>query len=391
MNRKDDPDGAEIERCWGKSTVLFAARSGHYEMVRWLCENTLEEEEKGQGTYDDIIEHALNIGDDDLVKFMLPPGKCVLDYAEDCPRVEVIELMLACGYLHRDAKAAMKAIAHLAGSGEYLELMQQIAQLHSPLREDCSKWIHISSNYWVWWWYAASGNACTRGGLAPVQWLIEHPIGIGMCELIKYYRKSSDLIRDAAWHGHWNIVQYLCQQKITEDYNGPLQYAISNGQLECVEILIQQFVHEERQPMFSPIELAAKYGRLEVVRFLDNCKPQAPLADQRHPDIFARQACAAAVKQVFRSGPLRVASWLRTHFPELSPVDINDVEDTSRVDEFEMLLFLDAHCPQRIDRVFAEDVRRFILEHGVSWKKPIDHMFNWLKAKGATEDTSQTN
>lgn len=103
--------------------------------MRWLYQNT-PHYDKYDSSYGETIQHALHGGEDELVELLLPPGRCVLDYADDCPRVDVIEWMLDCGYLHRDAGLAVRAIRDLVESGR-LDLMQQIARMHSPVLQDC--------------------------------------------------------------------------------------------------------------------------------------------------------------------------------------------------------------------------------------------------------------
>ncbi|KAF1791424.1 hypothetical protein GQ600_982 [Phytophthora cactorum] len=54
---------SEMER-----TVMSVGRSN---LVRWLCEHTVEEEEKYDETCDEVMKHVLKFGDDDLTKFLL--------------------------------------------------------------------------------------------------------------------------------------------------------------------------------------------------------------------------------------------------------------------------------------------------------------------------------
>ncbi|KAG6966353.1 hypothetical protein JG687_00004899 [Phytophthora cactorum] len=64
-------DGADSNVRWGDRIVLLAAEQGHFEVVRWLCEHTVEEEEKYDETCDEVMKHVLKFGDDDLTKFLL--------------------------------------------------------------------------------------------------------------------------------------------------------------------------------------------------------------------------------------------------------------------------------------------------------------------------------
>ncbi|ETL79021.1 hypothetical protein L917_20265 [Phytophthora nicotianae] len=475
--------------CWGDRIVLLAAEHGHFEMVRWLCENTLGEEEKYYETYDKVMKHALRFGDDDLTKFLLPRGRCILDYAKKCPRLEVIELTLDCGYLRRDEEAAASAIRGLAAGG-HLELMQQIALLHSPLREDYTHW---GFNKLLYSWFMALVDSCKYGQLETVQWLHRYPICQRAIKLVKRRAHITIPMTEAAGEGHWNVVQYLCEQKTAKDYDEPLERAIRNGHLKCVEIIIRHFLNTRQRPRTCPIDVAAKAGRLEVVQFFHNFNPQYQFNSElsgsdawwsQSRDSFcgaaasgnlelvkwlhasgydngAKDAMDAAAraghfdcvkwlhlnrqegcspyamwsaamrgqlpmvqwfhfiraeewaiqdmdwvarrghldvikwldanklwrcsdysaKEIYRNGPLRVASWLYNHYPEQTPVNLNGVLNTRRVEIFEMLLFLDVHSPQCINRQFAEDTGKFVLEYSLEMADGNCHILSWLKVK----------
>lgn len=193
--------------------MLVAVTNGHFHVVRWLCE-TIPHDKFGSN-YDRAIQLALGAGDDELVQLLLPPGRCVLDYAANCPRVDVIEWMLECGYLRCDADSATSAIRDLAGSGR-LDLMQQIALLHSPLPEFHSG--VFTSNHW----YDAIGKASECGDLAAVEWLMEYPIEISPWQLSKTLRYGRNPFVLAAGAGQWRVVEYLCQQKATIKINRAL-------------------------------------------------------------------------------------------------------------------------------------------------------------------------
>jgi hypothetical protein len=133
---------------WDDIVILRAAEGGHFDIARWLCEHT----EYASAIWSDwfverLVKCTLDGGADDLVQLFLPRGMCVLDYAEAWSRVEVIELLLDCGYLRRDIKLASNALPTLAQSGS-LALMQQIVLLHSPLPEDS---LSFSSRWTCTW------------------------------------------------------------------------------------------------------------------------------------------------------------------------------------------------------------------------------------------------
>ncbi|KAG6946529.1 hypothetical protein JG687_00016640, partial [Phytophthora cactorum] len=258
--------------------VLLAAEQGHFEVVCWLCEHTVEEEEKYDETYDEVMKHVLKFGDDDLTKFLLPPGRCVLDYAKNCPRVEVIEMMLDCGYLRRDAEAAASAIRDFAA-------------------EDCSQrgyW----SNRLIGSCFGALVDSCKGGKLETVQWLHQYPICLRAIELLKSGQCYADPITEAAGEGHWEIVQYLCDQEIAKDYDEALKRAIRNG---------------HQRPRIRPIDFAARCGRLEVVQFLRNFNPQ----DQRGSESSRNDAWWSqsqnSILLAADKGHLELVKWLHAN------------------------------------------------------------------------------
>ncbi|KAF4037437.1 hypothetical protein GN244_ATG10480 [Phytophthora infestans] len=62
--------GSDNIVCWADRIVLLAAENGHCDMVRWLCENTVEEQERRGDNYYQVMKHVLKLGSDDLFKIV---------------------------------------------------------------------------------------------------------------------------------------------------------------------------------------------------------------------------------------------------------------------------------------------------------------------------------
>ncbi|EGZ22546.1 hypothetical protein PHYSODRAFT_330316 [Phytophthora sojae] len=111
---------------------------------------------------ENAIIRALQSGDEELAKVLIPSGRCVLDYA-----------------------ASM--IQKLAGAGR-LDFMQQIVLLHSPLPEGEESFCHEA-------WHSAMVAASWTGRMATLKWLVEHPMGQPICDYMKSRR---------------NLVSFVC-------------------------------------------------------------------------------------------------------------------------------------------------------------------------------------
>ncbi|KAG6966572.1 hypothetical protein JG688_00006718 [Phytophthora aleatoria] len=214
---------------------------GHLSVVQYLWTQLLEARFKGKRSASEwvIVDDKGRILDESVYGESFERGPTTL--RKKCPRNKVIILMLDCGYLRRDAEAAIGAIRDLAG-------------------EDCSYYLPYR---WAASWFIALHDSCKSGELECVKWLIQHPMSRRVIELIKRGKFRDDLISAAAGEGHWKIVQYLCEQQITKYLILLLDLAIRNGHVKCVEY---------------PIDTAAQYGRLEVVQFLYNFSPRDSLA-----------------------------------------------------------------------------------------------------------------
>ncbi|KAG3099494.1 hypothetical protein PI124_g15123 [Phytophthora idaei] len=183
---------------WGGSSLIDAVENGHSEVVHWLCQYKTHGCSEAQIT--SAIKTALRVGDMKLAKFLLPQGKCILDYAEFCSHPDTIEWKLDCGYFRRDAFSAGVAIKYLVRSGR-LDLMQRIPEQQDPPPEDSD---------WSTDWRCAMVLACVYGDRTILQWLMEHPAGRWTLEGDD--RLFSELIFSAAYKGSIDVMEYLFER-----------------------------------------------------------------------------------------------------------------------------------------------------------------------------------
>jgi hypothetical protein len=302
--------GLPSEVQWDGIIVLIAAKCGHFDVARWLCEHTeCDSENWDNWCVEGFVKRSLDGGADDLARLFLPRGMCVLDYAEDCSRVDMIELLLDCGCLHRDTDLVFNAIRNLAQSGS-LALMQQIVLLHSPLPEGSfslsSRWTRIGKE--------ALRNACASGELEATRWLLEHPLGVAVCKFITQDQMIDDFTSAATENGHWQLLRFLCERKISNDYESLLRLAIELGHLKCVEVLIEQFVEAKTRPQYNPMDVAVKTGSIDTVVFLHNFTLNNAQASPGQDDVSPWWSqIPNSISTAAYSGNVELIKWLQSN------------------------------------------------------------------------------
>jgi hypothetical protein len=302
--------GLPSEVQWDGIIVLIAAKCGHFDVARWLCEHTeCDSENWDNWCVEGFVKRSLDGGADDLARLFLPRGMCVLDYAEDCSRVDMIELLLDCGCLHRDTDLVFNAIRNLAQSGS-LALMQQIVLLHSPLPEGS---FSLSSR-WTRIWKEALRNACASGELEATRWLLEHPLGVAVCKFITQDQMIDDFTSAATENGHWQLLRFLCERKISNDYESLLRLAIELGHLKCVEVLIEQFVEAKTRPQYNPMDVAVKTGSIDTVVFLHNFTLNNAQASPGQDDVSPWWSqIPNSISTAAYSGNVELIKWLQSN------------------------------------------------------------------------------
>ncbi|KAG3203062.1 hypothetical protein PC128_g2778 [Phytophthora cactorum] len=233
---------------WGHTVIHKAIENG--QLVQCLEEGILLD------PYDReiAIKHALQLGDMDFAERLLPPGQSIDQYAADVARPEMIQMMLDSGNLQWDEQRAATALGHLGAHGD-LELMQQIFQLHSPLRED--------HGYWKEAWSEALRGACSDGDLSVLQWLIEHPLRSEQWAERQTWCKQM-LFENAAKNGHVRVMQYLHDQGLVIDTIN--RSSFGELQLDSVKWLIENDMIGDQHDFSYAIAQAALHGRLDILQ-----------------------------------------------------------------------------------------------------------------------------
>ncbi|KAK1930046.1 putative ankyrin repeat protein [Phytophthora citrophthora] len=238
---------------WGGRSLVEAVENGHSEVAHWLFQQTTNEYGEAQVT--NTIKTALRVGDVKMAEFLLPQGKCILDYAEFCSNPDIIEWKLDCGYFKRDAFSSGVAIKYLVPSGR-LDLMQRIAELHEPPPDNSD---------WPTNWRSAMVLACVYGDLSILQWLMDHPGGRWILQGDD--RLFSELVFSAAYNGNIAVMEFLYDRGAIDKVRDAMVHVIRENHLDMVKWLIKHFPESERIPDYCVMDEAARYGRLEMLQY----------------------------------------------------------------------------------------------------------------------------
>ncbi|KAK1930027.1 putative ankyrin repeat protein [Phytophthora citrophthora] len=247
----------------GQSLEL-AIRFGHLNVARWLIREAaheMDEKEKIRA-----IKIALGHGHETLAQKLLPPGKCILDYARLCRHPEIIEWNYDCGYLKRDQSAAIHAFTSLTHSRRF-DLMKKIAKQHEPL-QDRSNWRCA--------WRDAIKSACSTGGVCETRWLVEHPMGRRVCEEMRQFGWLFRLLWAACDVGNVPVMQYLYEQGLVDGFGDGLLCAIRGDRMKSVKWILEYFPPTEHMPDYSVLVEAARHGRLEMLQFFQRVDSTVP-------------------------------------------------------------------------------------------------------------------
>ncbi|KAG1687476.1 hypothetical protein DVH05_005167 [Phytophthora capsici] len=248
---------------WGCRSLVEAVENGHSEVARWLFQHATNEYGEAQVT--NTIKTALRVGDVKMAEFLLPQGKCILDYAEFCSNPDIIEWKLDCGYFKRDAFSAGVAIKYLVPSGR-LDLMQRIAELHEPPPDNSD---------WATNWRSAMVLACVYGDRAILQWLMDHPGGRWILQGDD--RLFSELVFSSAYNGNIAVMEFLYDRRTINNVRDALVHAIRENHFDMVKWLIKHFPESERVPDYCVVDEAARYGRLEMLQYFQELdEPAVP-------------------------------------------------------------------------------------------------------------------
>jgi ankyrin repeat protein len=298
---------------WEARSVVKAAANGHENVAQWLFEvlpHQWDDQELGN-----IVRAALKAGSVGFAQKLLPSTRRLVDYVADC-HVDVIEMMLERGLLEPRQACAVAAMPTLAAEGR-LDLILRITEAKPQLPVDSEAWLDC--------WRSAMVEATTRGRLATLQWLVNHPTGQEL--LSQTEARSLDLTCLAAAEGHVEIMAYLYSEGVQDDLEFALMKATQNGRLNAVQWLLRHMMQHSRFADVNLMDEAAKYGHLHVLQFLHDLKSSEN--EFVGSGAFIVRAILAkgsprALDFAAERGHLAVVQWLHTHRSEGCTTDAMD-------------------------------------------------------------------
>ncbi|KAF1779535.1 Ankyrin repeat-containing domain [Phytophthora cactorum] len=266
---------------WGAASVQQALRHDHLDVVHWLYKNT-SQTETTEEQHEWTIKAAMDADDIEFCQSLMPKGACILDYTEYCATPQMIEWKLDSEYFKRGEYGAVVAIRDLAARDQ-LDLMNRIASEHNPPPED-SGWPQV--------WGDALAEACMAARLSTVQWLLEHPTGRQVIEILRGARSLradktlSKLLSYPAELGNVEMMQYLYDQGAVDRLGNTLLDAIRANQVESVKWLLQHFPDSERILDYAVMHEAARRGHVDMLQYFQSLGPSGVsgffLAQRQH-------------------------------------------------------------------------------------------------------------
>ncbi|KAF4141907.1 Ankyrin repeats domain-containing protein [Phytophthora infestans] len=303
--------------CWGHTVISKAIENG---LLAQCVEEGME-----LNSYDRVIaiKHALQLGDVELARRLLPVGRCIINYAADVGRPEMIQIMLDRGLLQWDEKRSATAFGHLGGYGNS-ELMQQILQLHSPLRQDIDPWKKA--------WSRALEAACSKGDLCVLRWLVEHPLIKDTSAESRNYN-SQKILYMAAKDGHVRVMQYLYDQGLATDiihFCHAGEFVLDSVALNSVKWLAENDMIGDQHRYSCAIAQAALAGRLDILQLFQTLDTAGGyeavgLKRRRTDQTFSLWG---GYRDTFywaaRGGHVHVLEWLQKNYPAKCGQDAMD-------------------------------------------------------------------
>jgi hypothetical protein len=315
---KRDDDAVEY---WGEMVIAKAVENG--QLARCLDEGL------NIVWYDRLtaIKEALRLDDWELAERLVPLGASIWHYATDCAQPEVISRLLNEGYLQWDEERAATAFKNLAERGS-CDLMQQIFQLHSPLREDHSRWEYA--------WREGLIAACSGGNLSVLKWLMERPFGREVWDEMKENILETGfpmgLLHDAAKKGHIEVMEYLYEKNMAILNPFAKHKIIRETPLDSVKWLVDHdVIGDGNQMTFRwAINYAAQYGRLDILQLFQTL--DAPGGYEAAGLKRLRTGSEASLWRDDRDTPywaadgghVAVLEWLQANYPAKCGADAMD-------------------------------------------------------------------
>ena len=232
------------------NAMVYAAGNGHFEIVKWLFQNRLNECMESYGA----IAYATQNGHFEIVKWLLTSFRTILTKSE--------------------IDKHTKNVIDRAALNNHLEIIKWLWNdlIQSPTTHE--NLTQTASNLCTHW---AAINAAENGHLEIIKWVYQN------CQDILIY--SIHAMQYAAKNGHLEVVKFLYQNNYDYCNTRTLYYAIEGNQLEIVKWFFQNTNNIKNRcdnifkdgclcnhisNNFNILTTAAKYGHLEIVKWLYN-------------------------------------------------------------------------------------------------------------------------
>ncbi|KAE8880980.1 hypothetical protein PF003_g34882 [Phytophthora fragariae] len=253
----DTSRGLKVQ--WTDTVVSDALQRNQLETAHWLHQHapfgTMTEE-----VHEWAVKAAMDAGDWDFCRALLPRGRCILDYADFCATPAVVEWKLDCGYFQRDWTGAVVAIHDLA-STDHLDLIRRLSDQHDPPPQDLD---------WMGEWRDALSDACIHGNLDVIKFLVGHPTGQQAVDEMGRGKALANLMRYPAAKGNIEAMQYLLEQGADGPVEKAMVSAISSGQVDAVKWLLERFPRTSEIPEYCFMDEAARRGRVDLLQLFQS-------------------------------------------------------------------------------------------------------------------------
>ncbi|KAE9185134.1 hypothetical protein PF005_g21375 [Phytophthora fragariae] len=346
----DTSRGLKVQ--WTDTVVSDALQRNQLETAHWLHQHapfgTMTEE-----VHEWAVKAAMDAGDWDFCRALLPRGRCILDYADFCATPAVVEWKLDCGYFQRDWTGAVVAIHDLA-STDHLDLIRRLSDQHDPPPQDLD---------WMGEWRDALSDACIHGNLDVIKFLVGHPTGQQAVDEMGRGKALANLMRYPAAKGNIEAMQYLLEQGADGPVEKAMVSAISSGQVDAVKWLLERFPRTSEIPEYCFMDEAARRGRVDLLQLFQSLELSGVPGD-------STPASPPPLVEAEEDQPTAIA------------ITVDDADRHRKIipnvarNKFDVLLFLHVNYPE----AFTPDFVQSVLQPRTRRPSPNDvQIKDWLK------------
>ncbi|KAE9195746.1 hypothetical protein PF004_g20345 [Phytophthora fragariae] len=358
----DTSRGLKVQ--WTDTVVSDALQRNQLETAHWLHQHapfgTMTEE-----VHEWAVKAAMDAGDWDFCRALLPRGRCILDYADFCATPAVVEWKLDCGYFQRDWTGAVVAIHDLA-STDHLDLIRRLSDQHDPPPQDLD---------WMGEWRDALSDACIHGNLDVIKFLVGHPTGQQAVDEMGRGKALANLMRYPAAKGNIEAMQYLLEQGADGPVEKAMVSAISSGQVDAVKWLLERFPRTSEIPEYCFMDEAARRGRVDLLQLFQSLELSGVPGD-------STPASPPPLVEAEEDQPTAIAITVddadrhRKIIPNVARLTPARFSAPLSKNKFDVLLFLHVNYPE----AFTPDFVQSVLQPRTRRPSPNDvQIKDWLK------------